>query len=31
VMAHQQARGAGRQDIWSILEAFESMAALSSR
>ena len=31
VMAHQQARGAGRQDIWSILEAFESLAALPIR
>ena len=31
VMAHQQARGAGRQDIWSILEAFESLAALPKR
>lgn len=31
VMAHQQARGAGRQDIWSILEAFESLAAVPPR
>jgi hypothetical protein len=30
-MAHQQARGAGKQDIWSILEAFESLAAVPSR
>lgn len=31
VMAHQQARGAGKQDIWSILEAFESLAAVRTR
>lgn len=31
VMAHQQARGAGKQDIWSILEAFESLAAVPGR
>lgn len=31
VMAHQQARGAGKQDIWSILEAFESLAGTDSR
>lgn len=31
VMAHQQARGAGKQDIWSILEAFESLAAVPRR
>ena len=31
VMAHQQARGAGKQDIWSILEAFESLAAVPNR
>lgn len=28
VMAHQQARGAGKRDIWSVLEAFESLAGL---
>lgn len=26
VMAYQQARGAGKQDIWSIVEAFEALA-----
>lgn len=31
VMTHQQARGAGQEDIWSILEAFESLAALPTR
>lgn len=30
VMAYQQARGAGKQDIWSIIEAFESLAALQT-
>lgn len=31
VMAHQQARGRGRRDIWSILEAFEDLAGLDQR
>lgn len=31
VMAHQQARGGGRRDIWSIIEAFESLASLPKR
>ncbi len=28
IMTQQQAAGAGRRDIWSILEAFEAMSAL---
>ena len=30
VMAYQQARGGGKRDIWSILQAFEALAGQSS-
>ncbi len=28
VMAHQQALGGGKRDVWSVLEAFESLAGI---